>query len=1302
MSNFNLYHHNKEAYEKIKEGFKTSNIVGIVHATGTGKSFNALEYVSDNTDENILYVVPSLGIIEHLKNIIAKSGFVLEKDFPNLKFCTYMSFVNLSREELKNIKVDTLILDEFHHLGAPVWGARINTLLKTHPNIKVLGMTAYTVRDRNTPYERDMANPDTAELFSNHIVSRYDLCDAMVDGVLPKPIYKTAYVNLIEDVDYLEKRLAKLDHNSSKYIDCEKVLRDVKRQIANALSMKELVKENLKPNGKYIYFCPMMSEKNVNDIDTIMKEAKSWFLEMGLAEDEIFFYKSTSEMGTLGKKNRDAFYNDIDLDNRDTSNKLRVMFAINQYNEGVHAPNVDGVILGRSTCSDIVYFEQIGRALAVRGDTEEKLNKLSQMSLEELTTLARNDNLEINSSDAKEDIANKLVSPLIIDLSNNYEYILELENDLKDKIREASSRSGMAKLPRNLKITNYRFDIELVNKDLYDMLSYVRSRLSLSWEEMYELAKKYYEYHGDLEIPVKFKTINGYEYNDTGVNLGRWLHNQRENQNLSDERRNLLSNIGMHFKDYNDLQWNKYYELAKKYYEHYGNLIVPFKFKTINGYEYDEAGVSLGVWIVSQRRNKKLTDERKKLLLNIGMQFGGTNDFKWNENYELAKKYFEHHGDLEIPQKFKTINGYEYDATGVNLGIWLATQRQNKNLSDKRKKLLASIGMRLRDDNDSQWNKNYELAKKYYEYHGDLEIPVKFKTINGYEYNDTGVNLGPWLCTQRQNKKISNERRRLLNNIGMRLRDDNDSQWNKNYELAKKYYEHYGNLIVPFKFKTINGYEYNDTGVNLGPWLYTQRQNKNLSDERRNLLSNIGMRFEDYNDLQWNKYYELAKKYYEHYGILKIPTKFKTINGYEYDATGVNLGIWLVTQRQNKNLSEERRRLLSDIGMRFEDYYDFQWNKNYELAKKYYEYHGDLEIPQKFKTINGYEYNDTGVNLGTWLCTQRQNKKISNERRRLLNNIGMRLRDDNDSQWNKNYELAKKYYEYYGNLIVPFKFKTINGYEYNDTGVNLGTWLYTQRQNKNLSDERRNLLSNIGMHFKDYNDLQWNKYYELAKKYYEHYGNLIVPFKFKTINGYEFNETGINLGSWLSTQRQNKNLSEERRRLLSNIGMRFISLKEEKIWYSLYEQALKFYKQYGAWNEEKLDEIDNKDIMAYGSILTWLKEQRKNKNLNKDMEECLSNIGFIFDTDKNTAEIRKVCTEYNIPYEDNKDILDNISAKELIIKIRYLLDNKINIVDRNNKLYEIFRMSNQEMIEKYHVSFEELYDKYLKQENLNK
>ena len=53
-------------------------------------------------------------------------------------------------------------------------GARINKIVETHEYLQIFGMTAYTVRDRGTAYERDMANLETDELFSNKIVSRYD------------------------------------------------------------------------------------------------------------------------------------------------------------------------------------------------------------------------------------------------------------------------------------------------------------------------------------------------------------------------------------------------------------------------------------------------------------------------------------------------------------------------------------------------------------------------------------------------------------------------------------------------------------------------------------------------------------------------------------------------------------------------------------------------------------------------------------------------------------------------------------------------------------------------------------------------------------------------------------------------------------------------------------------------------------------------------------------------------------------------------------------------------------------------
>ena len=77
----------------------------------------------------------------------------------------------MSYEELEKLNIEMLILDEFHLLGAPIWSSRINAIIETHPNILIFGMTAYTVRDRGTQYERDMANPDRDEIFSKKKVS---------------------------------------------------------------------------------------------------------------------------------------------------------------------------------------------------------------------------------------------------------------------------------------------------------------------------------------------------------------------------------------------------------------------------------------------------------------------------------------------------------------------------------------------------------------------------------------------------------------------------------------------------------------------------------------------------------------------------------------------------------------------------------------------------------------------------------------------------------------------------------------------------------------------------------------------------------------------------------------------------------------------------------------------------------------------------------------------------------------------------------------------------------------------------
>ena len=928
MSNYKLlglYDHNIESYEKIVESFEKENIVGIVHATGTGKSYNVLQLALDNKDKKIIYITPSNGIIEHLKKIINDNpNLDIEKDFTNLEFRTYQSLINLSKEELANLPCELLILDEFHHLGAPVWGSRINTLIETHENIKVLGMTAYTIRDRNTPYERDMANPDTNELFSNKIVSRYDLCDAMIDGLLPKPIYKTAYTNLLEIEEHLESKINKLPQESIEYKEYMLILKNIKRRINDAPSIPNILKKTLKPNGKYIYFCPPFSEEGTNDIETIKSQTLE-YLKTFIEEKDIEIYTTTSEMGELGTKNREAFYNDKDLKEQDTKNKLRIMFAINQYNEGVHAPNIDGVIMGRGTTSDIVYFEQLGRALSVRGNTLEMYNKYETYSKEELINLCRQKDIPVKENISKEELIEKLIAPVVIDLTNNYEYIKELESNLKDRVKEIQKHNGTNTI-RKIKLFDTSFDIEIENEDIFEMLKRLNEKLTMTWEDYYDLAKAYYEHHGDLEIKQTFKTNNGYEYDENGtINLGQWIERQRRRITPESEQGKKLLQIGMRFKNIrNRLSWEEMYNYAKKYYEHHGDLEVSVKFKTNNGYEYDENGtINLGQWIFTQRKTLKQESKRRQKLLQIGMRF--ENKIKilsWEEMYNYAKKYYEHHGDLEVSAKFKTNNGYEYDENGtINLGTWIFRQREKVIPESERGQKLSQIGMRF-ENKYLSWEEMYNYAKKYYEHYGNLEVPAKFKTNNGYVRSKDGIiNLGYWISSQRQRTSLESKRGQKLLQIGMRFENKRSTlSWKDYYDLAKVYYEHHGNLEVPAKFKTNNGYEYDENGtINLGQWISNQRQRLRITpeSEQGQKLLQIGMRFENIKStLGWEGMYEYAKKYYKHHGNLEILYYFKTNNGYEYDEDGkINLGYWISNQRQKTSQNSKEGRLLTKIGM---------------------------------------------------------------------------------------------------------------------------------------------------------------------------------------------------------------------------------------------------------------------------------------------------------------------------------------------------------------------------------------------------
>ena len=62
-----LEQHNVETYEAIQEAFMERNHIGTVQATGTGKSYIIAKAIQDSDSNNILFLAPSLHIIDEFK-----------------------------------------------------------------------------------------------------------------------------------------------------------------------------------------------------------------------------------------------------------------------------------------------------------------------------------------------------------------------------------------------------------------------------------------------------------------------------------------------------------------------------------------------------------------------------------------------------------------------------------------------------------------------------------------------------------------------------------------------------------------------------------------------------------------------------------------------------------------------------------------------------------------------------------------------------------------------------------------------------------------------------------------------------------------------------------------------------------------------------------------------------------------------------------------------------------------------------------------------------------------------------------
>lgn len=298
------------------------------------------------------------------------------------------------------------------------------------------------------------------------------------------------------------------------------------------------------------------------------------------------------------------------------------------------------------------------------------------------------------------------------------------------------------------------------------------NRNDRKWQTAYEAAVKYHAAHGNLDVPTEY-------IDEDGILLGKWVSRQRyawqnperSSARVTPERKALLDELGMNWEKTDS--WQHRYELAVEYKKEHGSLAVPAQYRT-------EDGIWLGSWLSRQkqmlREGKKLSAGRRAALKELfkgekGRRLSApvppacsVREQNWLDNYQSARLYAEKKGSLLVPA------GY-VDENGFRLGVWISNLRAARKarpgsfqVTPEHIALLDAIGMQW-DAREAKWAGAFRRAEEYCAAHGNLLVPVNYKTEDGFC-------LGDWVRRMRENyacaeKKLTSERIAKLEALGM-------------------------------------------------------------------------------------------------------------------------------------------------------------------------------------------------------------------------------------------------------------------------------------------------------------------------------------------------------------------------------------------------------------------------------------------------------------------------------------------------------------------------------------------------------
>lgn len=665
--------HNQETIKKILEFYKTERKCCAIQATGTGKTFLILRLLEIFNDEGKLAVIfaPNREIIKQTKKRMKKFGL------SNANFYTYQKLAIMNEEELSLIKADLIVCDELHRTGAKTWGQKFELLVDSHPDSKIFGVTATPLRCADG---RDMAE----EYFDGNKACDISLAEALVREIIPvMPLYVSALYTFEEEYQKMSDKIDKANNSNEEKVELQKELLAAKQQLEKANGVPEIIKKYITNyNGKYLVFC-----KDKKHLYAMKDVVIGWFREAGY-DGRIFEYPYYSNSNSV-RKNLKNFE-----DNKEEG--LKLLFIIDKLNEGLHLDEVHGCILLRTTVSNIIYYQQIGRAIDA-GSNEQRV---------------------------------------ILDLVSNFNSLksFNLENELEEKVRERQS-GKFSDCSEKFELD--KFDVVDCVQECVNVFNEIDDILCGGWDIRMKALQQYYDREGHSHVPQNhIERMNNRE-----IKLGVFVAGIRQNSyTMTKERIDQLTSVQFIYNA-DEYKWDIFLEGLAEYKKQYGDCNVPCQYVITR----DNQQIKLGQMCSSLRSREKKGVVDKALICKLN-EIG----FIWDVEKYMFMKNIENLKQFCEDRKCSIYEVKQIHKDKEQLQVFGFINRQKKNLKKGlydhgkyayKKEILQSIGI-TKEDTDTLWDFMFTEWIKAKEKYGK-KIPCGYKVLNGN-------NLYSWIIFQRK------------------------------------------------------------------------------------------------------------------------------------------------------------------------------------------------------------------------------------------------------------------------------------------------------------------------------------------------------------------------------------------------------------------------------------------------------------------------------------------------------------------------------------------------------------------------